>query len=102
MMREHQVRLELRSQLLHKLLDLIPAEREVTVAESFDDDLLRVGILQENPGTVFGFPGSRWRGAKDHPVNRDIRVLLDHFKQGAATADFNIVGVSAQTQNRKW
>src|SRR5579859_338946 len=58
-------------------------------------------MLEERLGTVPGFTGA-WRcGTEDDPVYREPGVLLRELQKRAAAANFDVVGMRAETQHGK-
>lgn len=95
---KHQVR-GVRFASFDEILNLSALEREVSVAKGADANRLAKGAAQKVPGAVSGLAFTCALAAEDDPLDIDSAVLRKELKHGAATADFDVVGVSSQTQN---
>ena len=94
------VRLELSLELLEIFLDARAFEGEKAIAKMFDDDLLSGDPLQEGPCTGPGFAGATPFRAEHHPYNVHCAAFSGQFEYGSATADFDVVGMRSETEDR--
>src|SRR5262245_15285000 len=99
-MRKYQIWREARLQFLEKLLDVVSDVRKKAIPEGLDLDLV-FGALEKRRRTGSRLGSALLIPAEHDPVHSHLLVFSDDLQHCPATADFQVIGVGAETQKAK-
>ena len=99
-MSEDQVGLNETFELLEVIFDQFTLVREEAGPEILYDDLRSNRALQECLGAFPGFVGAGTFGAEDDPKDFEIRFCAEEGKDSATAADFDVIGMGAEAEDR--
>src|SRR5262245_31653434 len=94
-MREDHVRRDCVLQLFENRFDLGTGKRQEAIGERLQQWPLESSGVDEQRSRVSSFSLPDAKGAEHHPVKHAALILLDQPQDGAATANFDIVGMGA-------
>src|SRR3954451_22104966 len=97
--REDQVRRDLRLEVLEKVLDRAAVVWKEAVAELADDDVPAGGPVEERLGAAVNLLGARVPRAEHHPPHLDRRKRLDQMEDRSAATDLDVVGVATHGED---
>src|ERR1700733_9646426 len=98
-MSKDQIRRDPLLHLFEETLHFCALIGQEAILEFLDQDLFASRLLQKRLGASAGLFGPRLGGAEFHPENGGVTVLREQPQNGAATANFDIVAMRAQTKN---
>src|SRR5580658_126285 len=98
---ENQVGREAVFQVFKEFLDLHTFIGKETVAKIQNGHVASRGAFQKEGGTTASFSFAIEAGAEDDPVEFQIAARAEKLKDGAAAADFDVVGMSAEAEDLK-
>src|SRR5438093_195258 len=93
------IRLEKMFELFEAIFNIAAKVRKETVAKGLDKNRFTFSAAKEPSRAFLRFFRPRGTGAKDKPIESQMGRLPQEMKDRRATADFNVVAVSAETKD---
>src|SRR5207247_2003546 len=84
---------------LEDFFDCRSLVRKKAVAEPFDRHAASPGAAQERFGAGARFACAFTQAGEDDPIDFDVAVTIEQVEDGAATTDFDVVGVGPNAED---